>query len=218
MNESGIRVNRFWENVPKSFVHDLLHALFACYAVADEDCGKRFGEEEKRNVKPFYRRGLVEAEMRSIASRFDGVSAEPVLDEGGFWWHSRLIFGRIILTQSAAGRPDQELRPSRYKTKYASAKNQLYLFDVEDSEVDALTYAVLTHGQSKISPFLPEFAVIRFPKPNLDGFYRGVIDLFEEFPDVVQANASDRSSDEIKIHEPRGPILLDEGSGIGTAG
>jgi hypothetical protein len=129
-----------------------------------------------------------------------------------------LIFGKIILTQSAAGGPDEELRPSRYKSKYASAKNQLYFFDTEDADDEALTYAVLTHGRSKSSPGLPGFAVIRFPKPKLLGFYQGVIDLFEEFPAIARANTVAPFSDEISIEEPQVPALLHDEEEMGTAG
>jgi len=184
------RVERFWESVPRPFMERVLRSLFENYRLADEQC-QHFAKPEKANVRPFHRRGLIEGSIRDIAAEFrEDMVAEPVRHEGkGFWSHTLVICNDdVALTQNTVPYPDSVVRNSCFRHCYASRSNQLYLFrDMAPKELpaDALLYGIIVHGRSAQSVKFPGFVQVRFPKPKLVGYYRDRIDLFAEFPEVV---------------------------------
>jgi hypothetical protein len=208
------RVQLFWEHVPRPFVERVTRSLFDCYIRADERC-REFERSERYNLRPFYRRVLIEQDLRAVASRFsDQIVAEAVRHENkGFWYHTRIICNQnVALTQNTVPDPEFVVRNSLFRNCYARPNNQLYLFPSfapEQIPETPLLYGILVHGRSKDSALFPGFAQVRFPKPKLTGYYEARIDLFEEFPEVVEEKTTGLPGSPPEEMELE-PELLDE--------
>ena len=119
----------------------------------------------------------------------------------------------VALTQNTVPDPETVVRNSWFRNLYAGPHNQLYLFPElapEQLPSDCLLYGILLHGRSKESALFPGFAQIRFPTAKLRAYYQAKIDLFEEFPEVVQEKTvglASRPPDEEPEVEPE---LLDD--------
>lgn len=183
------RVERFWTSVPRPFMERILRSLFDNYILADKKC-RDFEKEEKANVLPFYRRGLIEQSIRAVAVQFPKQVVAKAVKYEGYWYHSLVICNDdVALTENALPNPDAVVRNSCFRYDYAKRDNQLYLFSdmaPEQPPSDSLLYGIIVHGRSRENPLLPGFAQVRFPKPKLDGYYRERVDLFAEFPEVVK--------------------------------
>jgi hypothetical protein len=185
------RVQRFWTSVPRPLMEQVLRSLCDNYLLADQKCGD-FEKAEKSNLLPFYRRALIERSLRAIAKRYPGqVTAEAVQhEEKGFWYHTRIIFGGdVALTQNTVPHSNALVRNSSFRNCYAGERNQLWLIpEVAPPEAPAgsLLYGILLHGRSPESHLFPGFAQVRLPKPELNGYFSAKIDLFDEFPEVVE--------------------------------
>ncbi|MGD0655851.1 MAG: hypothetical protein ABSA16_16060 [Thermoguttaceae bacterium] len=190
------RVERFWSAVPRPFLERVLRSIFANYLLADDQC-QEFDLPERTNVRPFLRRGLIEKSIRDIARTFpEQIKAESIRSENkGFWYHTKVICsGDVALTQSTVPHPDEIVRSSFFRNRYASDHNQLYLLPElapEDLPSDSLLYGIIIHGRSINNARFPGFTQVRFPKPNLDGYFKSIIDLFVEFPEVVNEKKAD---------------------------
>jgi hypothetical protein len=184
------RVQRFWEHVPRPFMERVIRCVFDAYLRADEYC-QDFDSSERSNLRPFYRRALIEKYLRGVASQFaDQIKAGAARHEDkGFWFHTRIICNAgVALTQNTVPDPDTIVRNSSFRSVYAGPNNQLYLFPElapEKVPPDSLLYGILLHGRSAESALFPGFAQIRFPTAHLRSYYRARIDLFDEFPEVV---------------------------------
>jgi hypothetical protein len=199
----------FWEHVPRAFMESLLRCVFDVYITADDHCGTHFETEEGADIQPFVRRALLEGAIRDVAKGFPSVNAKAVLNATGNWHHTRIICGLVAFTQNALGDPEDVVRPSLFRSMYAARDNQTYLIPElkpAESPPDSLLYGILVHGKSEMSRLFPGFADIVFPKPDLESYYDGRIELFKEFPDVVKAKTSRLFGTEETI-EPSQPVL-----------
>jgi hypothetical protein len=198
------RVERFWNAVPRPFVERVLRSVFDSYQTTEEFC-QEFDKPERANLRPFLRREYIEGSLRKIAKTFpEDVRAEAVRFDG-FWYHTRIICkDDVALTQNTVPDPEVVVRNSWFRCCYSQPNNQRYLFPdmkPEETRLDSLLYGILLHGRSVTGP-LPGFAQIRFPMPNLTGYYAERIDMFDEFRDVVREKLSgvrQPSSEELEI-------------------
>lgn len=201
--ESPSYLEFFFQHVPREFLRNVLVTVCDCYAAAQERCQAEFEEPEAENVRPFYRRGLIEQTLREIAKGTDGVTATairgPVGENGqpGWWHHTLVCCGPVKFTQNAVSAPTELVRPSLFRQEYATTNRQLLLFSEESGRTqagggaavkDMKLYGILLHGQSP-EPNLPGFVVVRFPNQEYDAYLPDSIDLFREFPDVVANRA-----------------------------
>lgn len=197
--ESPSYLEFFLQHVPREFLRNVLVSVCDCYAAAQERCEADFDDSEAENVRPFYRRGLIEQSLRDVAKQTDGVTATVVrgaVGENGqlSWWHHTLVScGPVTFTQNAVGAPTELVRPSLFRQEYATTNRQLRLFpeeadlgaaEMEAALKDMKLYGILLHGQSP-EPNLPGFVVVRFPNHEYDAYLPGSIDLFRVFPEVV---------------------------------
>lgn len=201
----GSRTAMFWHFMPRPFMESIVRVLFDVYVTSHEHCENHFEREEGTDIRHFIRRALLEAELRSIAKQFPQITATVELNQSGNWHHTRIICGRIALTQNAVGDPEDVVRPSIFRSMYAAPDNQRYLLPEMKPEVsppDSLLYGILVHGKSEMSHLFPGFANIVFPKPDLQSYYDGHIELFKEFPATVKAKTVRLFGDEEKVEPP----------------
>lgn len=187
------RQEMFWEYMPHPFLAQCLKGLFQAYEEAARHC-KQFEESEELNLRPFYRRAIFERNFRAAARGFpDRVAAEAIRFEGkGFWFHTKIVAGRVGMTQCAAGEPEAVVRAANYRRYYAGSHNQIWLIPDANPDADTdgkMLYALFTYGRSPETPARPGFAEVRFPSASLSTDLPGTIDLFQEFPDIVEEMA-----------------------------
>ena len=183
-------VSLFWEHMPRQYLERVLRAIFDCYEAADEKCDAEFAKTEAVNVRPFYRRGLIEGALREAAESFPQITASARRSVASGWNHTLIICGGVALTENAVGGPEEIVRASLFRKTYAGKDNQRYLFPElkpEEAPLDSLLYGILIHGQPEGSAKFPAFAKIVFPKEDLESYWPGHIDLFQVFPNVVRA-------------------------------
>jgi hypothetical protein len=183
------RVQAFRTAFPRKFLEDVLRAIFNCYELSHEHCQNFFEVTESANLRPFYRRALIEGQLRDAATAHGEVSAVARRSPASGWNHTVVLAGNVAFTQNSAADPDQVVRPSLFRQLYACRDNQQYLFaELEPEELPAnpILYGILIHGQSEESPIFPGFARLVFPKEDLLSNWPGHIDLFLEFPEVVR--------------------------------
>jgi hypothetical protein len=172
-----------------------------------------FASSESANLRPFYRRSLIEGQIREIAEPYPEIQASARRSPASGWNHTLVICGRVALTQNAAGCPEEVVRPSLFRQMYAGPDNQRFLFremEPEEPAPDSVLYGILIHGQSVESAILPAFARIVFPKQNLKENWSQQIDLFEEFPQVVRARTLGAfEAEPVHISEPEPALRTD---------
>jgi len=188
MVRKSMPVELFWQDVPRAFAEDVLRAVLAAYKQSANQCFAEFARPEASNLIPFYRRALLEQDLRNAADRHEGVTAEAVKGESNAWFHTRLVSGQVVLTESAVSDPNEVVRPSQFREMYAAPDNRRYLFpemEPEESSEGSLLYGILIHGRFGQDFTLPAFADIVFPLPDLTGYHPGRIQLFSEFPGII---------------------------------
>lgn len=198
MESRNPRIQTFWEHVPREYMSNVLRAVFDCYMYSDEICTTHLEREEAHDISPFMRRGLIEAALREAAKPFPQIQASVVRNSSGNWHHTRIVAGRVLMTQNAAGCPEAVVKPSNFRFAYAAQDNVRYLFpEMQPPEPppDSVLYGILIHGRAERSQLFPGFANVVFPKPDLTSNHDGYVDLFREFPEVVKE----------KTQQPFGP-------------
>ena len=188
----------FREHVPRGFLQEVLVTVHDCYADANDQCLAPFEEPEAVNMRPFHRRALIEQSLRKIVKKFGGVTAtaERVRvgnGQVGWWYHTLVRCGPVAFTQNTTSEPNELVRASHFRQQYAVTNRQLFLFPDDEATLarnlgqlpeGVRLYGILLHGQSDRAP-LPGFAVIRFPNHDYDAYLPGIVDLFQEFADIV---------------------------------
>ena len=192
------RVQAFKAAFPRKYLEDILRAIFNCYETSHEHCQNFFETTESTNLRPFYRRAMIEGQLRDAAAAHKTVTAVARRSPASGWNHTLVLADNVAFTQNSAGDPDQVVRPSLFRQLYACRDNQKYLFaelEPEDAPPNPVLYAILIHGQSEESSIFPGFARIVFPKEDLLSNWSGHIDLFAEFPEIVRLCSTGKFED-----------------------
>lgn len=170
-------VELFKADVPPEFLTRLHGGIRSAYLSAKKSVdSQNIGEEERYNVMPWTRRGHVESRLRDAAA-MSGIEVET--EKTGFWRHVVLTCGRFRITQTTSIDSETPLRKAGYKCNYANEQTLLPGFEEIAPTVaacDPHIYAVVLHRASVLAEE-PDFMMVRFPKPDLDGFHPGEIDL-----------------------------------------
>lgn len=216
------RVQAVWDAFPRKFLEDVLRTIFNCYETSHEHCQNFFEISESTNLRPFYRRALVEGQLRDAAAGYKEVTAAARRSPASGWNHTVVIAGNVAFTQNSASDPENVVRPSLFRQLYACRDNQKYLFAELEPPAPppkTLLYGILIHGQSEDSPIFPAFVRIVFPKEDLLSNWSDQIDLFAEFPDVVRSCTEGKFEDPIaeQVAEPAPELKAKELRKSGSA-
>lgn len=189
--EESPYVEIFNRYVPREYLRKVFNGLHGSYEAAYRTANKDFEEPEAKNYVPARRRALVEGMLRNRAAAFDSILATAEPDPHSGWWnHSRIVFDdHVILTQSKVPHSDYVVRHSFFREQYAQDNGQKLLFAFEDEPPvrrSEKLYGILLHGCAYKRPDRLGFAVIRFPLPDISGYYAGSVNLFREFAEDVR--------------------------------
>jgi len=179
-------------HLPDTFLQAALQSVFAARRMAWDDCRSEFASEEAQNVRPFYARGKLEGLLRDSAERVSGARVRVVSSEG-FWNHTEISAGPVVLTAASVQTPCGLVDKSEYRMTLANSGQQ-ELFPSGAPEATQL-YCLLLHSSSRwltsqeTARFghLPGSAFIAFPASDCDRYVHQ-INLFERFPKVVEAH------------------------------
>ncbi len=195
---------RLAEAFPDQFLRASLQAVFVARRLAWEYCNATYAFTEADNVRPWMARGNLEGLLRDVAGRFEGIEASVV--KASNWNHTEWRSGNLVLTQNSVATPCGRIDTSEYRTTLAQFNRPLFDgFGKQDVPVDARLLALLLHSQNRLDrgegqryAYLAGSAYIAFPASDLKGYLHR-INLFERFPDVVEAQMPKEWDEEARI-------------------
>jgi hypothetical protein len=164
----------------------LIRMLFHVYRKADDFCEELLDGPETHDTLPILRRALAEQSLRFEMAKVDGAIATAEPNKVGNSFHTRVMIGRIVLTESAVESPDALVRPAEFRNAYAVMYQLAMSFvDQETPPADGLIYTVLLHGLEPGKRGLPGFVHVAFPNPTWTR-YVDRIDLLRRYPEMTQ--------------------------------
>ena len=183
-----------------------LRAVFQAKKVAHERCAAEFhSPSDAENVRPFYARGKLQELMREIVTPVPGVVAKTVKSDGGFWNHTEIVSGPVIMTAHSVQAPCGLVEGTDYQLSLA--RKQDALFGEDQASENARLYALLLHspfrGRNDVEQrefaFMPGSVYLAFPAPDIK-HYGHRIDLFAKFPDVVERLMPNEWDQSARVH------------------
>ena len=197
-----------FEHMPQAFFRRTLQSVYSAHDVARRDCYTNFASTEAENLLGYYRRAKLEGYLRDAAKLHEGLEASALRADKSGWFHTEVRSGPVVLTQNSVQAPCALVDKAEFRCTLAG-DSQLTLWPSARPE-DAPLYLLLLHSRSHWATpetaarfgHLPGSAYLAFPSPSLDT-YAHVINLFERFPDVVEANFPDELDAEARVRYVR---------------
>jgi hypothetical protein len=187
----------FLANTPEQFLRDVVIGIIDAYSQSYARAKAEFHPKIAKTYRPFLRRSIIEQRLLNAAAPFPTLAATIQEDDSsGFWTHAHVLCnGRVALTQSTAKDPNYVIRHSDFRAQCAIGNGQLLLFPDPDVEAAAAAaalntlYVILLHGRCTFAGRLA-FATLRFPRPDLSGYYGDHVSLLQRYPDLAALAAA----------------------------
>lgn len=184
----------FFEHVPEQFCRRSLRMIFDARRRAYDYCKAEFPVTEAENVRPWYTRGKVEAQLREVADlhKADGITHHVAKAPKSNWNHTEILAGPILLTAGAVQIPCGPVNKADFRLGLALS-NQDTLF--ENGIYGSKLFAMLLHSSYHTDDpadrarygHLPGSAYLAFPASDLNSYVHA-INLFDRYPAIVEAN------------------------------
>src|SRR5260370_934657 len=188
-------VEIFRSSVPEDFHRATARGVVKIYKTAFTRSNK-LPEEQARNLRPYLRWCLLDAELFRIGSKLGMQPLAQKCDGGSFF--VQLASGRVKLTASSVENPSRPPRRAAFRETLARESVTWLFKGFEDAPSDDdYLYAILIHAADPENPRLPWFANIRFPLPNCKKWATGKICLLDRFPTFIRSK-SEFSEEQIK--------------------
>jgi len=196
------------EHMPEEFFKRALQAVYTAHDVAQRDCFANFASTEGENLLGYYRRAKLEGYLRDAADRYPNLEASAEKADKSGWYHTEVRGGPVVLTQNSVQTPCALVEKAEFRCTLAES-SQLSFWP-EDRPEDALLYVVLLHSRSQWETpqdrakfgHLPGSAYLAYPSRTLDSYVHA-INLFERFPEIVDANCPDDLDTEARVRYVR---------------
>jgi hypothetical protein len=172
---------------PDEFLQDTLRCVFNAYVMARAHCHSQYAYPEAHDLYPHERRAIFERTWRKISGGYPSVTAEPKDNKSKSAFHTEIRSNEIVLTANVVDKPSQIVRYANFRETLAENGQLTLDLDVfKDDDADrSKVYAILIHGPSQA--ISPAFANIVFPDRNCKSYLEPKIDLFKEYPDILNA-------------------------------
>lgn len=189
MSEIAEEIQR---SLPDRLQETLLRAVFVAYQSASEDIEDVFEKPERRTLLGYAQRAKLETQFRALPRGRKGAHAELVQGPRA-WTHTKLEMGKLVITASKVGAPNQLPPRAKFRRQYAV---QLNLFEVANNnqQEEDVIYVLLLHGKASHGQ-LPGFVQLAVPDAELKK-YLLVIDLAAKFPNVVDEFLGDQGEND----------------------
>lgn len=179
-------------HLPEQLLRALVRSVFLAHKRVWDDCSRQFAETEAENVRPFYRRALLEGLIRGVAARYEGVTTEVVKAPQSNWNHTELRSGPIALTANSVPTPCAMVERAEFRLGLASSNQLRFEGLIDPPPPDAPLFVLLLHSKSiwddpeDVQRFghLPGSAYLAYPAPDLRSYVHQ-INLFKMFPSIV---------------------------------
>jgi hypothetical protein len=161
----------FFEAFSDAFLRDAMQCVRLSYEQTGQDL-IQWPWPQRKDLRPYLRRANIEANLHSLAQRYENIEASVSPNDAGNCSHLRLRSGAVFLTESKVESPSAVVRPAGFRKRY-SRFHQLSMFP-EDNEVvpqDDDLYAVLLHGPDDRDQDVLGFLSVGFPTPEFDGYW-----------------------------------------------
>jgi actin-related protein len=189
----------FHNEVSDPLLKDMCRAICKACQQAHALCNINFRDEEAHDVLPHLRRAFGESNIRDIATRHNGVSAESQQNVAKNCYHTRIHSGSVVLTVSYVSQRGEVVREAAFRNILAWT-NQLHLFKKEQiPSKDTSLYSVLLYGNDRRWPEVPSFLQIAFLHPNGQEYLSDPIDLLKRFPDIRALITPDLDMDQEEV-------------------
>lgn len=193
-----------FRHVPEGFFRKAFDAIYKAHEGAFTYCRNSFADAEAENLLPFHRRAKVESNLHAVTELFVDLTSASVKAEEGWWSHVEVRSGPVVLTASAVPEPCGPVRSSKFRQTLAR-DNQGVLFDEDPVPDDAPLYVLLLHSRYVPADrkdwlshgHLPGSVYVAWPTPDLR--YVHTVNLFERFPEVVEANVPREWNEEARL-------------------
>lgn len=157
-------------------------AIDDAYARARTFCLDEMRIDQARDVYPHVRRGFIEDNLQSLASRHE-MTSRSVPNAAGNCRYVELEYMGIVVTCSAVDSPGAFPRDAVFREQLARS-SQIEMFeDEEPIPDDTRLYTLLLHGGEPLDEH-PGFLNIGFPDRACREFLVSGIDLVKNFPSI----------------------------------
>ena len=109
MVEVSAYVTKLLDSTTTEYLEDVVGLVIKDYQEANDWCEERFESAEAHDVRPHVRRGLIEQDLRSVSKRH-GYTAEARTNSNRGAYHTRIIAGGVIITESNVSYPRETIR------------------------------------------------------------------------------------------------------------
>jgi hypothetical protein len=168
-----------------------------------------------RNVFPYGLNAHIDNNLLALNNKYEGLVATSEVNKARNWRYTLISYENIRLTASNVDSPETSPRDSSFRNDLAHCQFRWDIAnngDLEPCELiemgDKIIYGLIIHSPASDNPVIPAFIHIAFPNEDCSG-YLDRIDLFSEYPDLVESLRSedmekipDRS--EVKLHAQGG--------------
>lgn len=178
--------------VPGEFTERTVRLLFTDYERASRVAEELSARPEGHDLLPHLRRAFIEQDLRALAQRFAGVTASPELNGSRNSYHTKVVMGSVVLTESCVDSPQSLPRRAEFRLGYSQLQWALFPFDELETPLTPYVYAVLLHGPDPRNPSRPSFAHIAFPDTAGEGCLDR-IDIFARHESLVRSLSGDRT-------------------------
>ncbi len=130
--------------VPLEFQRATVQVVRDAYQEAYEFCAEEFSEPEAHDLRPNYRRVIIERNWRQFASFSDDPNPEAAMNAAGNCNHTLVSVEGVSMTISYADAKLRRVRSAQYRDVYA-ASNQRMLFPEMEPPAPPAVYLILEH-------------------------------------------------------------------------
>lgn len=156
----------FWAHVADEVVTEIVAIVMSNYASAAAFGEERWGSWEAKDAIPHVRRADIETALSMLPVKFKplNVRVEKKPNANGTAWHTEVICGSVVLTQSKTEGPDVAVREAVFRESLAAdCRMNLWPEDVAEPSNDAeVLWACVVHGPSD-KPGVPAYIRVVFP-------------------------------------------------------
>ena len=202
-------VRMFFEQVPESFLIDTCRTLIEAYGAAAKYCEENYPIEQAHNLYPYERLATFERNWTNLCTRYPGVNAAAKLNAAGNYYHTAVVCGSFVLTESAVYGPDDIVRQAVFRRTYAEDGQTSFPFAQQEPlpPGDRRIYAIILHGPTRKILRQPGFISVAFPARDCAS-YIASRDLLLRFSGRVSAGVV------VPVAPPLSPLTLRPGEKV----